>query len=211
MKDLRIEGRRRDFGLVMMCLGVVGVLLFRVALGSAVCLGPRTASGILWIESLFAGTFTITRIYAREMPENAVLGISLMPGGRTVIFLAKVFLALVFMQGTQIVVLTLLGHGLVLQALHQASLFGLVLGLGALGIASVGTFMSAVSYNIAGDDVVVPLLAVPLQLPVVVCAAQSTTDLWLGQNMWIWVHGLIAYDVIFLMLPVTLYELLWEV
>jgi heme exporter protein B len=211
MKDLQVEIRRKDFGMAMVGLGVVAVVLFRITLGAVHRLDPGLASSILWIDCAYVGTLTVTRIYAREVPEDAIVGLSLMPGGRTVIFVAKVSLAFVFLQCNQVVVLALLGHGLLLQALLRAVSFELILGLGGVGLASVGTFVSAVSYNAAYDDVVLPLLAAVLPLPVLICAAQATTDLWLGRHMGIWLHGLVAYDGVFLLLPIALYELLWEV
>ncbi|PSR24081.1 MAG: hypothetical protein C7B45_00225 [Sulfobacillus acidophilus] len=211
VKDLQIEWRRKDFGAATVGLGIMAVVVFRVTLGATTRLGPALASAMLWIDCAYVGIITITRIYAREVPENAMLGLGLMPGGRIAIFLAKVFLALMFLQCNQILVLTLIGHGLLLQALNRAVWFELILLLGGLGIALVGTFVSAVGFNVAGDDVVTPLLAALLPLPVLICAAQSTADLWLGKHLGLWLQGLIGYDVVFLVLPMALHEFVWEV
>lgn len=212
-KDLALEARSKDVGLAMPAFVLMVVFLFAFALtGNQQDLRPLFP-GILWMSFLFAGMLGIGRSFYHEVPEDALLGLILAPGGRTPIFLAKVAVALLFMLGTEVVASPVFFALFGVPWTGHWGLFGLVLGLGALGFAGVGVLLGAIAANIRSGDVLVPLALAPLEVPVIITAVQATAAILatpMGQP-WPWIHGLMAYDAIFLALPLVVYEFLWEV
>ncbi|MDA8205172.1 MAG: heme exporter protein CcmB [Thermaerobacter sp.] len=210
VKDLVLETRQFDAGLLMIAFAALELLLSVFALGTERSLWTHAAAGILWMESLFAGILSVTRIYARELPEDAYVGVDLAPGGRLSVFWAKICVGSLFVGITEAVV-SLPSWHLAVLAPGNAGVFGLVLALGAVGIAAVGTMMSAMMTGLSGPSPLLAVLAMALEVPLAISAIEATLQLQRGLSPWLWIHGLIAYDVIFVTLPVLLYEFLWEV
>lgn len=209
--DLRLELRQKDSGVLILAFGALQVLLLGFALGSRGTAWRVVEPGILWMGFLYAGMLSVTRMFARDMPEEVLTGLVLAPGGRMPVFLAKLSVTLLFMLATELVVTPL--YTVFFGTSGRAGLWpmGLVLALGALGIVAVGTLMAAIGANLSGHDLLMPVLLMPLLVPVAITAVEATGALWRGADAWAWIHGLMAYDAIFLGMPFLVYEFLWEV
>jgi heme exporter protein B len=89
-----------------------------------------------------------------------------------------------------------------------------VLLLADIGIAVVGTLVGAIAVQTRARDLIVPLLALPLMIPVVIAAATATAPLLLEGGAeplpvkWLAVLGL--YDVVFGLLSFALFDFLLE-
>ncbi len=197
----------------MTAFGVMVVFLFAFALETnRVRLAP-VFPGILWMAFLFAGIIGLGRTYAHEVPEDALTGLALAPGDRMAIFLAKLTTALLFMLSMEIVTTPLFFAFFSEPWDGQWILFGMTLVLGALGIVELGVLLSAISANLRSAEIIFTLLLFPLEIPVLITTVEASTAI-LSKPMadpWLWLHGLMAYDVIFFALPLLLYEYLWEV
>ncbi len=206
-KDLLLEARQKDLWLVMLAFALLDLFLAAFSFGS---MARSAAPGILWMAFLYAGMLSIGRGFTRESDDGTLLGISLAPGGRWPVFWAKLagaFLALLAMEGI-LVPLYLVLFGLGLDRLSVA--FLAVLVLGAVGVASVGILMAAISMNIGGHDAVMPVLLMPLLVPVAILSVKASMALWVHQSATFWIRGLGAVDAIFLALPLLAFEYLWE-
>ena len=111
--------------------------------------------------------------------------------------------------------LRLQATGLVVLALTIPALglfYGLPLGgvwpalaalsfLAAIGLVSVGTLFSAMATNTRLAELLLPMLALPFFVPVVLPAAQVTARLLQGrpiEEAWVWLRILLAFDLVFL-------------
>jgi heme exporter protein B len=89
-----------------------------------------------------------------------------------------------------------------------------VLVLADAGIAVVGTLVSALAVQTRARDLLVPLLALPLLIPVVIAAAKATTPLLLAggaealPGRWLAFLGL--YDLVFGLLAYAVFDYLVE-
>lgn len=209
VKDIVLETRQYDAMILMPVFAAMEVLLFVFTLGTQPSIWHREASGILWMGFLFAGILSVTRLYGRESAEEALTGIHMAPGGRTAVFWSKLFVGFAFVFGSELAVWLLTGH--LAPAVRDVPALVLVLALGALGIVAVGTLMSAVASGMTGTSPLLAVFVMALEVPLAISASQATTALAHGQRPWLWIHGLIAYDLIFTALPLVLYEFLWEV
>ncbi len=197
----------------MMAFVIMIVFMFAFAVDAGQVRLSLVFPGILWMAFLFAGMIGISRTYAHEVPEDTLTGLILAPGDRMAIFLAKLTTAFLFMMGMELIA-TPIFFALFNEPWNGAwgSLL-LVLALGALGIVELGTLLSAISANLKSGEMIFTMLMFPFEIPVLITTVEGTHAI-LSQpagNPWLWLHGLMAYDAIFLALPLLLYDYLWEV
>ena len=89
-----------------------------------------------------------------------------------------------------------------------------MIALADLGIAVVGTLVAALAIQTRARDLIVPLLALPLLVPVVIAAAKATTPLFAAAGAgavpgkWLGVLGL--YDLVFALLAYAVFDFLLE-
>ncbi|POB10687.1 MAG: cytochrome C biogenesis protein CcmB [Sulfobacillus thermosulfidooxidans] len=212
-KDGAVELRRRDRWTVMMIFVVMMAFLFALSLGSHVADLHAALPGILWMAFLFAGMIGMGKTFANEVREEALTGLILAPGDKIAIYLAKLTGAFVFMVLIEIVSTPLFLEVFQVPWRGPWTLWLLILALGAAGFVEVGTLLSTMSVHTSSGDLILTMLLLPLEIPVMIMTVQATRDLLTltRAGFWLWIHGLIAYDAIFLVLPLMLYDYVWEV
>jgi heme exporter protein B len=164
---------------------------------------------------LFAAVLAVNRQFVAEREEGGFDGFLLAPVDRTALFLAKATVLFCFLVALQVVavpafVILLLepapGPGLL-------ELAGLLL-LADAGIAVVGTLVGALAVQTRAREVIVPLLALPLMIPVVIAASRGTAPLWLAAGAeavpgrWPLILGL--YDLVFGLLAYAVFDYLLD-
>jgi len=213
-KDLRLELRTWETLPAMAIFAVVCFVLFHFALDRETVEGDL-AAGVLWMTLLFAAVLAINRLFVAEREQGGFDGFLMAPVDRFSLFLAKATVLLVFLVALEAIavpafVVLLLGPGPG-QALPE--LLGVLL-LADLGIAVVGTLVGALAVQTRARDLIVPLLALPLMIPVVIAAAQATAPLLLegGAEPLVgrWLIVLALYDVVFGLLAFALFDFLLE-
>ena len=89
-----------------------------------------------------------------------------------------------------------------------------VLALANAGIAVIGTLASALAIQTRARDLIAPLLALPLLIPVVLAAAKASTPLLLAAGpgtvaaRWPLILGL--YDLVFALTAYAVFDFLLE-
>jgi len=213
-KDLRAELRARQSVPAMALFSVTAFVIFHFGLDRATIEGDL-ASGVLWVTVLLAALLGINRLFVAEEEEGGFDGFLLAPVDRTAMLVAKAAALLLYLLLVELVAipafaLLLLGPGLG-QALPE--LLAVVL-LVDVGIAAVGTLVAALAVHARARELLVPLLALPLLLPVLIGAARATTPLLLATGAepvpgrWLGVLGL--YDMVFGLLAYALFDFLLE-
>ena len=85
----------------------------------------------------------------------------------------------------------------------------LIVPVATLGIAIVGTFLSALSMNTRLREVMLPVLMIPLVVPAVIGAVESTGDAFDGAG-WSavqpWIYVLIIFDIVLLVVGFLTFE-----
>ncbi|HYM56848.1 MAG TPA: heme exporter protein CcmB [Solirubrobacteraceae bacterium] len=213
-KDLSLELRTREAVPAMFLFSVSTFVLFRFGLDRETLEGDL-ASGVLWVTLLFAAVLGMNRLFVAEREEGGFDAFLLAPVDRTSLFVAKAavlfgFLVAVELAAVPVFAILLLGPSPV-QALP--GLLG-ILVLADAGIAIVGTLVGALAIQTRARDLIVPLLALPLVLPVVIAAGQATAPLLLQAGAaplpgrWLGVLGL--YDLVFGLLALAVFDFLLE-
>lgn len=211
LKDLWLEARQRDMGVLMIAFAIMETFLFGFALDSRGRMQVSEVAGILWMGFLFAGMLGIVRLFGRETREDVMAGMAMAPGGRLPVVMAKMGVAWLFCAATAIIATSVDVAVFQVPGTQISFAVVVVMLLGALGVASVGTLLSSVSLNLSGHEVLLPVLTMPFLVPVAITGMEATRAVWTGGRPWPWIHALMAYDVVFMVLPLLLYEFLWEV
>ena len=211
LKDMWLEARQKDMGLLMLAFAVMQTFIFGFALDDGGRMRTGEVSGILWMGFLFAGMLGTARLFGRETSEDVMSGMSMAPGGRLPVMAAKMAVAWVFCAATVCIVTSMDLAVFQVPGARFSLTVLLAMLLGAMGMASVGTLLAGVSLNLSGHEVLLPVLTMPFLVPVAIAGMEATRAVWSMGQPWPWIHALMAYDMIFTALPLLLYEFLWEV
>lgn len=196
-KDITAEVRGRPIWLASGFFAGVVLVVFVFALDLRVENKAALGPGALWIAILFSGIIGIGRAFASESDYGRMDRLLICPVDRRAIFVAKLLGTMLFVSLVLVVLLPVFGvlFGL---AVLRLDIIGVLL-LGALGIATVTTLFSAGTTHSAAREILLPLIAFPLLLPVMIAAVKATEGIITPVvNDSPWVGLLIAYDVIFL-------------
>jgi heme exporter protein B len=214
-KELGLELRAPQAVPAMVLFSVTTLVVFHFALQRGQVSGDL-AAGVLWVTLLFAAMLATARLFVADHEEGGLDGFLLAPTDRTALLLAKAVSLLAFLVVLELVavpayVLLLLGPAPGLAAFAQ--LAGVLL-LADVGIALTGTLVGAIAVQTRARDLIVPLLALPLLMPVVIAGARATTPLVLeaaGRGVEMrWLVLLALYDALFGLLAYALFEYLIE-
>jgi heme exporter protein B len=213
-KDLRLELRAPQAVPAMALFSVTTFVVFHFAIQRGQVDGDL-AAGVLWVTLLFAAMLGTSRLFVADHEEGGLDGFLLAPVDRTALLVAKAismfaYLAVVEVVAVPAFAIMLLGPTPDAGALAQLVV---VLALADAGVSLVGTMVGALAVQTRARDLLVPLLALPLLIPVVIAAAKATTPLLAAATgdvgaRWLLMLGL--YDLVFGLLAYAVFDFLVE-
>jgi heme exporter protein B len=213
-KELALELRTREAVPAMVLFTVTTYVLFHFGLDRDAVDGDL-ASGVLWVTLLFAAILGINRLFVADHEQGGFDGFLLAPVDRTALFVAKVIALFAFLSAVELIAVPAFAVLLLGPSPAQA-LPGLLLVLVAanVGIAVVGTLVAALAIQTRARDLMVPLLALPLLVPVVLGAASATAPLFAsggaGPLPGDWLSLLGLYDLLFALIAYAVFDFLLE-
>jgi heme exporter protein B len=213
-KDLRLELRTKESVPAMALFALGTFVLFHFALDRRTVDGDL-AAGVLWVTLLFASVLGIGRLFVAEREQGGFDGFLLAPVDRTSLFVAKAAVLFAFLVAVELFAVAAFAI-LLLGPSPWPALPGLavVLLLADAGIAVVGTLVGALAVQTRARDLLVPLLALPLAVPLVIAGARATAPLLAEsgagplEGRWLLVLGL--YDLVFGLLAYAIFDFLLE-
>jgi heme exporter protein B len=210
-KDLLIEWRSRQMLSAMIVFALLVLLIFNFALELDARERINVTAGVLWVSFAFAGTLGLNRSMAIENEGKALDSLLLAPIDRSIIYFAKFLSNLVFMFFIEAVILPV--YGLLYNVnLLNAGLI-LIVFLGSVGYAGVGTLLSSMAMQARTRDLLLPVLLFPILLPALVAAVRASSSFLSGlaiEFIWPSLNLLIAYDVIMLSLAYMFFDFVIE-
>jgi heme exporter protein B len=164
---------------------------------------------------MFAAVLGINRLFVAEREEGGFDGFLLAPVDRTALFVAKATVLFAFLAAVEIFVVAAFAI-LLLGPSPWGPLpeLALVLLLADIGLAVVGTLVAALAVQTRARDLLVPLLALPLSVPLVIAGARACAPLLADggagalEARWLAVLGL--YDLVFGLLAYAIFDFLLE-
>ena len=210
-KELRIEIRTLESVPGMALFAVTTFVVFHFALDRPTVSGDL-AAGVLVVTLLFAGMLGVNRLWVADEEQGGFDAVLLAPIDRTALFVAKVLAFLAYLAVVEVVAvpafaLLLLGPGLNPWLI-------VVLALADVGIAVIGALVGALAVKTRARDLIGPLVALPLLVPVVIATARGVAPL-LERGAWVapeakWLAILGLYDLVFALVAYAVFDPLLE-
>lgn len=210
-KDVRAELRTKDILSSMLVFAGLSVLIFQFAFDLRADNVRLVLPGVLWIAITFAGVLGLNRSFILEQDRGSLEGLLLAPVDRSAIYFGKLIGNLLFIFIVELLLLPLMTVLFNVWLLSPALL--LVVALGTVGYAAVGTLFAALSINTRAREVMLPILLFPVMVPVFVAGVQAVSRLLDGDSLADivrWVQLLVAYDAIFLAAAMLLFDYVVE-
>ena len=199
-KDLAIEFRTRSAFLSALVLSLLAIVIFYFA-WDPTAVGPAVlAPGVLWVTFTFSGLLGLHRSFGVEAEDGAMDALLIAPVPREAIFLGKALANLAFVLGVQAVALPAVALFYNLPIGSAVVPLAAVLVLAAIGLVAIGTLFAGIAANTRLAELLLPVLALPFFVPVVMPAAQATARLLAGRPLaetMDWLRILIAFDLVF--------------
>jgi len=172
-KELRLELRTFQVVPAMALFSITTLVVFHFSLQRDAVDGAL-AGGVLTITILFSAILGINRLFVADHEEGGFDGFLLAPVDRTAMLVAKALALLAFLVLLEVVAVPAFAFMLLDPNLTGAALGQTVvtLALADLAIAIVGTLVGALAIQTRARDLIVPLIALPLLLPVVIGTAK---------------------------------------
>jgi heme exporter protein B len=213
-KELLVELRTLESVPGMSLFAVSTFVVFHFALDQTTVNGQE-AAGILWVTLLFAALLGVNRLFVADAEQGGFDGFLLAPVDRGALLLAKALALLAYLLVLELVAVPAFGLLLLGPSLGQA-LPGLlaVLALADVGVAAIGTLVAALAVRTRARDLLGPLLALPLLIPIVIGAARASSPLFAlthaGGPPGRWLLTLAVYDLVFGLLAYAVFDFLLE-
>ena len=213
-KELRTEVRTLGSVPAMCLFSVATFVLFHFGLDRDSVTGDE-ASGVLWVTLLLAAVLGVNRLFVADADEGGFDGYLLSPAASGALLAAKVATLFLYLVAVELV--TVAAFALLLLGAPAGRALPALLGvllLADAGIAVVGTLVAALAVRTQARELLGPLLALPLFVPIVLAASRLTAPLFAAGRMGTlpprWLVSLALYDLLFAALAYAVFDFLLE-
>lgn len=210
-KDVAVELRTKEMLSSMFVFALLVIVIFNFAFELRVQNVREVAPGVLWVTFTFAGMLGLSRSFVLEKDRGCLEGLLLCPVDRSAIYFGKMLGNVVFMTIVEAIILP------IFSVLFNVSLFQpvllLIVVLGTLGFAGVGTLFSAMAVHTRSREVMLPVLLFPVVVPAMIAAVKATSGILDGlpvSDIAHWLRLLAVFDVIFLALSFMTFDFVVE-
>ena len=213
-KELLVELRTLESvpGMSLFALSTFVVFHFALNRGSV---DGDLAAGILWVTLLFAAILGVNRLFVADAEQGGFDAFLLAPVDRSAMLFAKALTLLAYLVVLELIAVPAFSILLLGPPIGPA-LPGLIatLALADIGIAVIGTLVGALAVQTRARDLLGPLLALPLFVPIVIGAARATEPLLVSVHPGApgarWLATLGVYDLLFGLIAYALFDFLLE-
>jgi heme exporter protein B len=210
-KDVRAELRTKDILSSMLVFAGLAVVIFQFAFDLRADNVRVVLPGVVWIAITFSGVLGLNRSFILEQDRGSLEGLLLAPMDRSAIYFGKLIGNLLFIFVVELVLLPLISIFFNVWVLTPSIV--LVVFLGTIGFAAVGTLFAALSVNTRAREVMLPILLFPIMVPVLIAGVRAMGALLDGetlQEITQWLRLLVAYDAIFIAAAFLLFDYVVE-
>lgn len=213
-KELLVELRTLESVPGMALFAVSTFVVFHFALKATELRGDL-AAGVLWVTLLFAAMLGVNRLFVADSEQGGFDGFLLAPVDRSAMLIAKAGSLLIYLIALEIVAVPAFSLLLLGPPIWPGLPWLLLcLLLADFGLASIGTFVAALAVKTRSRDLIGPLVALPLLVPIAIGASAIASPLLSGGGhgsppaRWLLLLGL--YDLVFGLIAYAVFDFLLE-
>jgi heme exporter protein B len=207
-KDIRLEWRSKDAINAMLFFALLVVVIFSFSFDPTAEESRRIAGGLIWVAFLFAAVVALNQAWARELRNQVLDAYRVSPAPANALFLAKAVGNFLFVAGLEALMTPLFIAFYKLRALGPGWQLLPVAALGTWALVVNGTFFAALSLRTRSREIMLPLLLFPISIPALLGMVNATTAILTGEDSAkVWIVLLAAYDVVFTMASLFLFQL----
>lgn len=212
-KDVLVERRSKETVNAVLFFSVLLLFVFEFTLGGDRDRLVTMLPGLLWLGVLLAGLLGLGRSFVLERENDCWEALLLTPGDKSAVYVGKLIGNLLLMALVEVVVLALFTVFMNVEVGRAMPGLLVVLALGTLGIAAVGTLFGAMTAHVRARELLFPVLLLPVLVPVLLAIVKSTEALLGGEPLGTvshWLQLLVAADVIYVVAGVLTFDVLLE-
>jgi heme exporter protein B len=212
-KDVLTERRSKATLNALLFFSLLLLFLFQFTLGGDRERLVLALPGLLWLGFVLSGLVGLGRTFLLERENDCWDGLLLSPGDKSAIYLGKVAGNLVLMLVVEVILLVLFTLFFNVDVARALPSLSLVLLLGTIGFAAVGTLFAAMTAHVRAREVLFPVLLLPVEVPVLLASVKATEAALAGEPLGTvapWLQLLVAADVVYLVAGLLTFEALLE-
>ena len=212
-KDLLVERRSKETLNALFFFSLLLLFVFQFALGPDRERLAGVLPGLLWLGFVLAGLLGLGRTFVAERENDCWEGLLLAPGDKSAIYVGKLAGNLLLMLAVEAMLLVLFAVFFNLDLAGVLPALGLVVVLGTLGLAAVGTLFAAMTANLRARELLFPVLLLPVQVPVLLATVKATEAVLAGEPLGAvahWLQLLAAADVVYVTAGVLTFDFVLE-
>lgn len=206
-KDLLLELKSKDVIISIVSFALLALVIFNFAFGSSSQLASLIAPGAIWVSITFAGVIGLNRLFVIEHDQGSIVGLLLTPVSRDSIYFGKMLSMFVFLTISEIILLPI--YAILFNTSITHPIFLLIVVLGTIGFASLGTLFSAMAVNTRSREIMLPVMFLPIVMPILIGSVVASANILDGGG---WsdaargIHIIIVFDVLSLVVSPLLFE-----
>jgi heme exporter protein B len=212
-KDLLIERRSKETLNALLFFSLALLFVFQFALGPDRERLAAVLPGLLWLGFILAGVLGLGRAFFVEHQNDCWEALLLTPGDKSAIYLGKLGGSLALMAVVETIVLGLFVVFFNVDLTGAVPGLVLVMALGTLGIAAVGTLFAAITAQARARELLFPVLLLPVLVPVLLGTVKATEALLAHEPLSAvahWLKLLTAADVVYLAIGLLTFDVILE-
>jgi len=212
-KDLLVERRSKETLNALAFFSLLLLFVFQFALGPDRERLAAALPGILWLGFVLAGLLGLGRTFVLERENDCWDALLLAPGDKSAIYVGKLAGNVLLMLVVEALLLVLFTFFFNVDLAGALPALALVVALGTLGLAAVGTLFAAMTAQVRARELLFPVLLLPVQVPVLLATVKATEAVLLGEPLSAvahWLKLLAAADVVYVAAGVLTFDFLLE-
>ena len=212
-KDVLLERRSKETINALVFFALLLLFAFQFSLGPDRERLAQALPGLLWLGFLLSGLLGLGRTFLVERENDCWEALLLTPGDKSAIYVGKLAGNVLLMLAVELLLLVLFTIFFNVDVSHALAPLALIMLLGTLGLASVGTLFAAMTANVRARELLFPVLLLPVQVPVLLATVKATEGALAGEALSAYAHWLQllgAADVIYLVAGVLTFEFVLE-
>ena len=169
--------------------------------------------GLLWLGFILTGLLGLGRTFVVERENDCWEALRLAPGDRSAIYVGKLAGNLVLMLVVETILVGLFAFFFNLELGGVLHGLAVVIGLGTIAFAAVGTLFAAMTAQVRARELLFPVMLLPVQAPVLLATVKATEAVLLGESLSSvghWLKLLAAADVVYVAVGVLTFDFVLE-